>query len=84
MEAAEVIDVQEGARHFSRLVERAEHGEDIVIARSGKPVVRLVPFYVYDPRPREPGSMRGLIAVRDDFEAPLADEILDAFEGGHR
>ena len=75
------VNIHEAKTHLSRLIERAEHGEEIVIARAGKPVAKLVPFDHGDLRPREPGSMAGLIVIRDDFDDPLPDDLLDAFEG---
>ena len=57
---------------------RAAQGEEIVIAKSGKPKARLVPLD--DTRPlRRPGQGRGAWQVRDDFDAPLPDEIRQAF-----
>jgi len=59
--------------HLSRLVDRAAGGEDIVIARAGKPVARIVALE--EPgRPRAPGLLRGKIRIADDFDAPLEDE----------
>ena len=53
-------------------------GEEVVIAKAGKPVARLVP--VEPPaEPRRPGSARGLGRVADDFDAPMPDEFLAAF-----
>ena len=72
------INIHEAKTQLSRLVERAARGEEIVIARSGKPVAKLVPFD-RDMTPRRPGSMRGLIKVPDDFDAPLPPEVLTAF-----
>ena len=72
------INIHEAKTQLSRLVERASRGEEIVIAKSGKPVAKLVPFD-RDMSPRRPGSMRGLIKVPDDFDAPLPGEVLTAF-----
>ena len=72
------INIHEAKTQLSRLVERASRGEEIVIAKSGKPVAKLVPFD-RDMTPRRPGSMRGLIKVPDDFDAPLPPEVLTAF-----
>ena len=77
----ETVNIHEAKTHLSRLVERAEHGEEIIIARSGRPVARLVPLEGQE-RPRVFGRMRGKIRVADDFDAPLPDEILDRFENG--
>jgi prevent-host-death family protein len=75
----ETVNIHEAKTHFSRLVERAERGEEIIIARSGRPVARLVPLEGVE-KPRVFGRMRGKIRIADDFDAPLPDEILDRFE----
>jgi prevent-host-death family protein len=66
--------------HLSRLIEQAAAGEEIVIAKAGKPVARLVPFA---PRrePRQPGLMKGKIWIAEDFDEPLPEEIMAAFRG---
>ncbi len=75
---SEPINIHEAKTHFSRLVERAEAGEEIVIARDGHPVARLVPL-----RPRkqalEPGIWRGLVSLAPDFDAP-DEALMDSFE----
>jgi prevent-host-death family protein len=75
----ETVNIHEAKTHLSRLVERAERGEEIIIARSGRPVARLVPLEDVE-KPRVFGRMRGKIRIADDFNAPLPDEILDQFE----
>jgi prevent-host-death family protein len=75
----ETVNIHEAKTHFSRLVERAAAGEEIIIARSGKPVARLVPLEDVE-KPRVFGRMRGKIRIADDFDSPLPDEILDRFE----
>jgi prevent-host-death family protein len=71
------VNIHEAKTHFSRLVERAERGEEIVIARAGKPVARLVPL---ETRPLVVGRMRGRIRIADDFDDPLPPEVVAAFE----
>jgi prevent-host-death family protein len=73
------VSVHEAKTHFSRLLRRVEGGEEIVIARAGEPVARLVPFE--GSGRRELGRDRGLFEVPDDFDAPLPEEVLRAFEG---
>ena len=68
-----VINIYEAKTHLSRLVDRAEAGEEIVIARNGKPAARLVPLAIEKRAPRVLGSMRGLIHVPDDFNDPMPD-----------
>jgi prevent-host-death family protein len=63
----EVTNIHEAKTHLSRLLERVAEGEEIVIAKAGKPVARLVPYK--DPKPkREPGSMKGKIWISPDFD----------------
>ena len=76
-----VVNIHAAKTHLSRLVDRAAEGEEIVIARAGKPVARLAPLRQTS-TPRKPGLMRGRIVVAKDFDAPLPKELLDAFYGG--
>ncbi|MGY2066323.1 type II toxin-antitoxin system Phd/YefM family antitoxin [Blastococcus sp. SYSU DS0619] len=73
------VNVHEAKTHLSRLLEAVEAGEDVVIARAGKPVARLVAAGARTDR-RVPGSLRGRIRIADDFdETPEA--VLAAFRG---
>jgi len=72
------INVHEAKTHLSRLLERVAGGEEIVIARSGRPVARLVP---YTAPPRQPGRLKGKIHIAPDFDAPLPEELARAFRG---
>lgn len=74
-----VFNMHEAKTHLSRLVERAEAGEEIIIARSGKPLVRLVPFNA-GASPRTPGRLKGKLTVTADFDE-TPSWVLDAFEG---
>jgi prevent-host-death family protein len=71
--------MHEAKTHLSKLVERAEAGEDVVIQRNGKPVARLVPV-VEEPRSLATlrGAWRGRVQMADDFDE-LPDDIADAF-----
>lgn len=71
-----VVNVQEAKTHLSALIARAEAGEEIVIARAGKPVLRLVP--ISSPPPRTFGGLD--FEVPDDFDAPLTEEDLAEWE----
>ncbi len=66
------VNVHEAKAQLSRLIERALAGEDVVIARRNKPLVRLVVVREARPR-RELGTSRGKIRMADDFDAPLDD-----------
>jgi len=73
------VGILEAKTHLSRLLQRVAAGEEIVIARRDRPIARLVPM---EGRPAfTPGQFRGRIRVSDDFDAPLPDDFLDAFEG---
>jgi prevent-host-death family protein len=63
-------NVAEAKAHFSTLVRKALQGEEVVIARDNKPLLRLVPVGVQS---RAPGSAKGRIAMAADFDAPLED-----------
>ncbi len=73
-----VANVHEAKTHLSRLLDQAMAGEEVIIMRSGRQLVRLVPVDMA-PQRRELGSARGEFTVPDDFDAPLPDEILEAF-----
>jgi prevent-host-death family protein len=64
------FNVAEAKAQFSTLVRKALQGEDVVIARDNKPLLKLVPVGVAS---RKPGSAKGRITIADDFDAPLAD-----------
>ena len=73
------INIHEAKTHLSRLVEEVAAGEEIVIAKAGKPVARLVQLA---PRPREerkPGLFKGRIRIHENFDDPLPPEIAKAF-----
>lgn len=77
---ATTVNVHEAKTHLSRLLNRVAAGEEIVIARSGKPIAALVPLGAAT-QDRKAGSARGRITVREDFDAPLPDELLKGFTG---
>ena len=76
----QTVNIHEAKTHLSRLIEEVAEGEEVVIAKAGKPVVRMVPF-VKPKSPRRLGGLKGKIRTTDDFDAPLPDELLAAFEG---
>jgi prevent-host-death family protein len=73
------VNVHEAKTHLSRLLAEVARGEEIVIARSGKPVARLVPV-VASGGARRIGIDRGRVVIAPDFDAPLPEEFLAAFE----
>ena len=74
------VNVHEAKTHFSRLLDRAQTGQEFVIAKAGKPVARLGPL-VRQGRKRRLGLLDGKFKVPDDFNKPLPDEVIVAFEG---
>jgi prevent-host-death family protein len=79
---AATINIHDAKTHFSRLIERAENGETLIIARAGKPVARIVPLEkaVVDSS-RRIGFMEGEFTVPDDFDTMMQDEIEEMFYG---
>ena len=77
----ETVNIHQAKTHLSRLLSRVEHGEEIVISNRGIPVAKLVPFRPSPERISSLGQDRGEFVVPDDFNAPLPEDILAAFEG---
>jgi prevent-host-death family protein len=75
---ASEVSVHEAKTHLSRLLRRVAAGEEIIIARAGKPIAILTA--IGKPRRRELGIDEGKFVVPDDFDAPLPDELLEGFE----
>jgi prevent-host-death family protein len=75
---ADPVNMHEAKTELSKLVERALAGEDVVIARAGVPVVRLVPVARLGQRVL--GQWRGKVKLANDFDAPLPDEVLADWE----
>lgn len=71
------ITIHAAKTHFSKLVRRAEAGEEIIIARGYKPVAKLVPIPPAVVPRRQPGRLKGLIALDEAFWEPLTDEELE-------
>jgi prevent-host-death family protein len=77
---AYVVNIHEAKTHLSRLVDDVAAGAEVVIAKSGKPVARLVPL---EKRPRRKtlGLLKGKLRVPDTFNAPLPDKVIGDFGG---
>jgi prevent-host-death family protein len=73
------VNIHEAKTHFSQLVERALAGEQVIIAKNGKPVVSLAPLQSTSSS-RVPGLSRGKGTISEDFDAPLDPETLKEFE----
>lgn len=74
------VNIHAAKTHLSQLVEEAAAGEEIVIAKSGRPVARLAPLTGSRSK-RKLGGLEGRLRIPEDFDAPLPDDILDEFEG---
>jgi prevent-host-death family protein len=72
----DTVNVHEAKTQLSRLLERVAKGEEILIARNGKPVAKLV---AVSGTPRSPGRLKGRLRIGKDFDAPLPAEIATAF-----
>ena len=79
----ETINVHQAKTHFSRLLDRAQEGEEFVIAKAGRPVARLGPL-ARRGKKRRLGLLEGKFKVPDDFNEPLSDDVIAAFEGRRR
>lgn len=73
----DAVDIHEAKTHLPRLLDRVKQGEEIVIAKAGKPVAKLVP-YREQSKPRAPGYWRGRVRMAEDFDA-LPDEVAAAW-----
>jgi len=79
---SKIVNMHEAKTNLSKLVEEAERGEDILLARAGKPVARLVALP--PPRQRQLGQWKGMVKMAADFDAPLTADELAAWEGDRR
>ncbi|MBI2059871.1 MAG: type II toxin-antitoxin system Phd/YefM family antitoxin [Nitrospirae bacterium] len=76
-----MVNIHEAKTHLSRLLEKVSAGTEVVIAKAGKPLARLVPIERTRKR-RRLGILAGRFTVPDDFDTPLPDDILKGFEEG--
>ena len=78
----QTINIHEAKTHLSRFVDQAAAGEEILIARAGKPVARLVSLASTECKPRTLGLGKGRFTVPENFSGLYADEIQQMFEAG--
>ena len=74
------VNVHAAKSQLSRLLDAAAAGEEVIIAKAGKPIAKLVAIEQKKER-RKLGTLAGRFRVPDDFDDPLPDEMVDAFEG---
>lgn len=75
------INIHQAKTQLSKLVEEAAMGEEIIIAKAGKPIARLVPLEKIQHKLRVPGSMKGQIWIADNFDEPMGEEELALWRG---
>ena len=74
-----ISNIHEAKSQLSKLIESALAGEEIIIAKAGKPLVKLIPYE--ESQPRTPGGWEGKVLMSDDFDAELPADILSGFTG---
>lgn len=72
------VEIPEGQAEFAELLRRVRLGEEIIISQAGTPIARIVPI-AEQKLPRIPGLDRGKVTIASDFDAPLPDDVLNAF-----
>jgi prevent-host-death family protein len=78
----QTVNIHAAKTHLSRLLDAVADGEEILIARAGRPVARLVPLQgAAAPQRRQLGRLAGRFSVPEDFDAPLSEDVLNGFEG---
>ena len=75
-----VINIHKAKTNLSRIAEEVAAGEEIIVAKAGKPKMKLVPI-VHDKKKIKFGALKGKIKISDDFDAPLPEDIIDDFYG---
>ncbi len=74
-----LVNIHEAKTKFSKLLVQVGKGEEVIIAKAGKPIARLVPIEAR-PSKRNPGSAKGKVIIGKDFDAPLPPKTLELFE----
>lgn len=77
----QLVNIHDAKTQLSKLLERVLAGEDIVIAKAGAPIVRLVPYRFPKRKIAPPGAMKGEIWIADDFDEPL-DPVVECLDEG--
>jgi prevent-host-death family protein len=81
---ATTVNIHEAKTHFSRLLARVSAGEEIIIARAGKPVARLAPIVTTPAKKRVAGIDKGKVWMADDFDVMSQRELKDWYRGDSR
>lgn len=75
-----IINIHDAKTHLSRIVDEVAAGAEVIIAKAGKPLAKLTPLSVPVTK-KKLGLLKGKVKVPDDFNAPLPEDVLAAFEG---
>jgi len=76
----EIVNIHQAKTHFSQLINQALKGEEVVIAKSGVPLIKLTPYKKKSTQ-RKGGQLKGILIVEDTFDDPLPEETLKSFYG---
>ena len=74
-----IVNINEAKTHLSKLLARVRNGEEVIISKAGKPIAKIVPL-ADKPKKRIPGSAKGKVFIKKNFDAPLPKHIQKAFE----
>ncbi len=80
MAKTKTVNIHEAKTQFSKLIKRVEQGEEVIIARDGRPVARICALPITSKPQRVPGTGKGLFKMSEDFDAPLPEEIQRFFD----
>jgi prevent-host-death family protein len=74
-----IINIYEAKTHLSKIIGDVMNGEEIVIAKSGRPLVKLTPFNEGELPKRKGGQLKGMMTIADNFDDPLPDDVIGGF-----
>lgn len=74
-----MVNIHEAKTTFSKLIKQVQEGKKVVISKSGTPIVEIIPIQQKKTK-RKPGALKGKIAIKADFDAPLPEDYLKDFE----
>lgn len=75
-----IVNIHDAKTHFSKLITQVLNGEEVIIAKGGKPIIRLMP-YNEEPQQRKGGQLQGMIEISPNFDEPLPKDIFHKFYG---
>lgn len=74
-------NIHDAKTHFSKLIEAVMQGEEVIIAKAGKPAAKIIPFTAEEKVKCRFGVLKGKVKIASDFDDPLPEDILASFEG---